>query len=126
MKQGKFLSVWVFYVSFQHSKQFNCLPRHLLLQVRDERVRLLADTEAGLLVQPVNDAEKHTAQQQGIKAQQFMMSLSMQDWHIMKQLVPRTACVMPHRAGHGTPAPPAGGSARAGQRGGNKRARTST
>jgi hypothetical protein len=100
----------------------------LLLQVRDQRVRLLADAAAGLLVQPVSDAEKHAAGQQGMKAQQFMMSFCMQDWEIMKQLVPRTACIMPHRASHsGTPAAAAGGgSARAAQRGGNKRARTST
>jgi hypothetical protein len=106
----------------------HCLLLHfMLLQVRDQRVRLLADTEAGLLVQPVSDAEKHAAEQQGVKAQQFMMSLCMQDWDIMKQLVPRTACIMPHRAGHGsTPAAaPAGGRARTAQRG-NKRARTST
>jgi hypothetical protein len=97
------------------------------LQVRDQFVRLLADADAGLLVQPINEAEKHAAQQQGLKAQQFMMSLSMQDWEIMKQLVPRTACIMPHRQGHGTPSPAAGGSAcAAAQRGNNKRARTST
>ncbi|KAF6265615.1 Nse4 C-terminal-domain-containing protein [Scenedesmus sp. NREL 46B-D3] len=93
--------------------------------VRDQHVRLLADAEAGLLVQPVSEAEKHAAQQQGVKAQQFMMSLSMQDWDIMKQLVPRTASMMPHRPGPGTPSPAAGGSTRAGQRGANKRARTS-
>jgi hypothetical protein len=96
--------------------------------VRDQFVRLLADQEAGLLVQPISEAEKHAAQQQGLKAQQFMMSLSMQDWEIMKQLVPRADCIMPHRPGHGTPSPAAaaGGSARGGQRGSNKRPRTST
>ncbi|WIA14152.1 hypothetical protein OEZ85_002694 [Tetradesmus obliquus] len=99
--------------------------------VRDQFVRLLADTEAGLLVQPVSEAEKHAAQQQGLRAQQFMMSLNMQDWHIMKQLVPAADCMMPHRQGQSTPSPAAaaaagGGSARGGQRASNKRARVST
>lgn len=101
-------------------------------QVRDQRVRLVTNDETGLIVQPVSDAEKQAVQQQGVKAQQFMMTLSMEDWKIMKQLVPACACIMPHRAHHSTtPSPQAGAAAgssaaAARVRGSNKRARTST
>lgn len=69
----------------------------LRLQVRDQRVRLLPSTDKGLLVEVVGAADKHAALQQGVKPQQFMMSFTMRDWQIMKQLVPPHACMMPHR-----------------------------
>jgi hypothetical protein len=76
--------------------------------VRDQRVRLLSDAEAGLLVVPVSDEQKAAAVQQGeSRALQFMMSFSMQDWAAMKLLVAADSCIMPdRRAAHA-----AGGSA---------------
>ncbi|KAF8063801.1 NSE4A [Scenedesmus sp. PABB004] len=106
--------------------------------VRDQRVRLLPDTEAGLQVQWVSEADKAGAPAPGGDgAGQFVMALTMQDWQLMKALVPPGVCVMPHRPAAGARARGAEGSpaaaaaaaaaaARGGrQGGGGKRARRS-
>lgn len=80
------------------------MNRFAVLQVRDQRVRLLSDPEQGLMVQPVTEEQKALAAQQGQgKALQFMMSFSMQDWADMKQLVPAARCIMPHRGRGSSP-----------------------
>lgn len=77
----------------------------VLLQVRDQRVQLLPNPDLGMMVRVVDASEKQAAMQQGLKPQQFMMSFTMHDWQLMKQLVPTEACLMPHR-GQRTGSPP--------------------
>lgn len=85
-----------------------------VVQVRDQRVRLEADPELGLMVQPVSEEQKAAAAQQGQgKSLQFMMSFTMKDWEMMKLCVPEDDCIMPHRGqAQGAAAAAAGGAAR--------------
>jgi hypothetical protein len=53
MNPGKIPCISFHQLSNKH--KHHCLLWCLLLQVRDQRVRLLADPDAGLLVQPVSD-----------------------------------------------------------------------
>jgi hypothetical protein len=70
-------------------------------QVRDQRVQLLGCAASGVAVSPVSDEARASAQQRGAGGpQQFMMSFTMRDWEVMKQLVEPQECVMPDRSHH--------------------------
>ena len=97
----------------------------LLLQVRDKRVYMVLDPDMGIMVAPVQRTrEAQAAAQQAVGTQapvQFTLKINMDEWDVMKQIVPEKDCLMPHRQvhSHKRPAEAAaaageGGSSRAG------------
>jgi hypothetical protein len=93
---------------------------------------MLLNPEMGIMVSPVRatrDAQAAAQQAVGTQAPvQFTCKINMDEWDIMKQIVPAEACLMPHRQPHSHQGPEAAAAAGAaavgegGQAGGSSRA----